>query len=347
MEENTNWVGVDENSQNLPQQVKTEATIEQKEEIKQEKPRIEEKQPKEKKNYVLPFVTSETYSKHYKKFLLLWVIICLLIIANLFYMYSTTGDVMRKDVSLTGGTTISIYGNSLPNVNELSNYLSNKISEEVFVRTLNDITSGKQVAVIVETKADANLTQNAIEQFLGYPLTSDNSTIEVSGSNLSSSFYKQLIIALLISFLFMGITVFIIFKAPVPSLAVIQCGLFDVLGALVIANIFSLRVSTAGIAALLMMMGYSVGTDILLTTKVLKRRGENTIDYRMKSAFKTGIIMTLTSLVAVLLAYFVVTSPVLKQIFFILSAGLVMDVVGTWVGNAAIIKWYCDKKGYN
>ncbi len=360
MEENNDEAKVDDTPQNQPkeetkvEEVKDKPPVEDKKEerpeIKEEKPKIEEKKeekPKEKKNYVLPFITSEKYDKNYKKFLIVWVIICLLIIANLVYMYSTTGDIMNKDVSLTGGTTISIYGDKMPNVNELSNFLSNKISEDVFVRTLTDITTGKQVAVIVETKADANLTRTVMEEFLGYSLTSDNSTTEVSGSNLSKSFYKQLIIALLLSFLFMGIVVFILFKAPIPSLAVIQCGLFDVLGALVIANIAGIRISTAGIAALLMLMGYSVDTDILLTTKVLKRRGENTLNSRIKGSFKTGIMMTLTSLIAVVCAYFIVTAPVLKQIFFILSAGLIMDLLGTWIGNAAILKWYCEKKGYN
>jgi preprotein translocase subunit SecF len=212
---------------------------------------------------------------------------------------------------------------------------------------LNDLISGKQVAIIVETKTDANSSKTALQDFLGYELTSDNSTIEVSGSNLSSSFYKQLVIALVVAFILMGITVFIIFKKPIPSLAVIQCGIFDTLGALAIANLFGIRISTAGIAALLMLVGYSVDTDMLLTTKVLKRKGEDSLNNRIKSSFKTGIIMTTTSLVAVLLAYFIVSSPVLKQIFFILSAGLVIDILGTWIGNTSILKWYCEKRGLN
>ncbi len=320
---------------NLTQEKKPE-----KKEPKQEKPKI-------KKDYVLPFMTSSWYDKNYKKLLIVWIIISILIIANLVFMYVSTGDVMQKDVSLTGGTTISIYTDQQIDSEELSSSLFSKLNEDVFVRTLTDLTSGKQVAIVVETKADSNVTKTAIEQFLGYELNTENSTTEVSGSNLSSSFYKQLIIALAIAFLLMGITVFIIFKKTIPSLAVIQCGLFDTLGALVIANLFGIRISTAGIAALLMLIGYSVDTDILLTTKVLKRKGEDTLNNQIHSAFKTGIIMTLSSLVAVLLAYFIVSSPVLKQIFFILSAGLFVDILGTWIGNASILKWYCEKKGLN
>ncbi|MEM2955016.1 MAG: hypothetical protein QW625_03660 [Candidatus Nanoarchaeia archaeon] len=54
--------------------------------------------------------------------------------------------------------------------------------------------------------------------------------------------------------------------------------------------------------------------------------------------------MTLTSLVAVLVGYFVANSTILKEIFFVLSCGLFIDIIGTWIGNASLIKWYCEKK---
>jgi preprotein translocase subunit SecF len=313
---------------------------EEKEKKKEEKQK-KEQEPKETRK---KFLSSAWYDKNYKKLLVVWIIISLLIIGQLIFMVVTKGDIMNKDVSLTGGTVISVYTEQNINTNELSSFLSSRIKEEVFIRTLNDITKGKQIAFVVETKAQANETKTALEEYLKYSLTSENSTTEVSGSSLSSSFYKQLLIALALAFVFMGIVVFIIFKKPIPSLAVIQCGVFDTMGALVIANIFGMRMSTAGIAALLMLAGYSVDTDTLLTTRVLKRKGEAPLNSRIKSAFKTGIIMTLTSLVAVLIAYFIVPSPVLKQIFFMISAGLVIDILGTWVGNAAILKWYCEKK---
>ena len=335
---------------------KTEKIAPVNEEIHKEEAKTEEKiQPlnlpqekkpeKPKKDRVFPFVSYDWYDKNYKKVLIAWIIISILIVAQLVFMVATTGDIMRKDVSLTGGTTISVYTDQQINTNDLASQLTQKLSQDTSVRTLTDLTSGKQVAFVVETRADANSTQTALEQVLGYSLTSENSTVEVSGSDLSSSFYKQLIIALAIAFLLMGVTVFIIFKKPIPSLAVIQCGIFDTLGALAIVNVLGLRMSTAGIAALLMLAGYSVDTDIVLTTKALKRKGEDALNSRIKSAFKTGIIMTLTALISTLLAYFIVTSPVLKQIFLVLSAGLFVDLLGTWIGNASIIKWYCEKQG--
>ncbi len=340
MEPEDNIAKADGVSENKVEELKEEKT-----EVKEIKPeKVKEKGPK-KPFRLIP--TSAWYDKHYKKLLIIWIIISILIIAQLVFMVATTGDIMRKDVSLTGGTSISVYTNATMNTKELAASLKASLNQEVSVRTLTEISSGKQIAFIVETKADANQTQTALEERLGYTLDSGNSTIETSGSNLSKSFYRQLIIALILAFIFMGITVFIIFRVPIPSLAIIQCGVFDTIGALAIANLFGIQMSTAGIAALLMLVGYSVDTDTLLTTKVIKRKSEGNTNSRIKSSFKTGIIMTLTSLVAVITGYFIVTSPVLKQIFFVLSAGLVIDLFGTWFGNAAILKWYCKKKGIN
>ncbi len=344
----TGEVKADETSEKINEVIEKKEikpAIEQKQEHIPEN--VKEKKEKDPKKPLRLAPSSLWYDKNYKKLLIIWLIVCILIIAQLVFMVVTTGDVMYKDVSLTGGTSVSVYTNVTINTKDLAYSLQARLNQDVSIRTLNDISSGKQIAFVAETQADANQTRTALEEELGYALTSDNSSIESSGSNLSKSFYKQLIIALILAFIFMGITVFIIFRAPIPSLAIIQCGLFDTLGALVIANLFGISMSTAGIAALLMLVGYSVDTDTLLTTKVLKRRGEGNLNSRIKSSFKTGIIMTLTALVSTLVAYFIVTSPVLKQIFFVLSAGLFVDLIGTWIGNASILKWHAQKKGLN
>jgi len=103
--------------------------------------------------------------------------------------------------------------------------------------------------------------------------------------------------------------------------------------------------SSAGIIALLMLIGYSVDTNILLTTRLLKRH-EGTVNQRIFGAFKTGITMTLTSLLAIVIALLVVKSfsPILTQIFTILSIGLCFDILNTWVTNTSILKWYMEKK---
>ena len=57
--------------------------------------------------------------------------------------------------------------------------------------------------------------------------------------------------------------------------------------------------------------------------------------------------MTITGLLAVLPAFFIVTTlpDSFRQIFFILSIGLFTDIINTWLTNASIIKWYAESRG--
>ena len=68
----------------------------------------------------------------------------------------------------------------------------------------------------------------------------------------------------------MGIVVFITFRKLIPSLAVIFSAILDLVGTLAIISLLDFKLSTAGIAAFLMVVGYSIDTDILLTTRLLK-----------------------------------------------------------------------------
>jgi len=94
-----------------------------------------------------------------------------------------------------------------------------------------------------------------------------------------------------------------------------------------------------------MLIGYSVDTDILLSNKVLKRSGSS-LNKCLFDSFKTGATMTITSLVAVIIAYLIIGqfSSVLHQIFLIMAIGLSFDLLNTWITNVSIIKWYALEK---
>jgi preprotein translocase subunit SecF len=324
---------------------KSEVEVSQPEIKEEKKAEIKKETPKERPERQ-KFNGSIWYDKHYKKLLLVAILIFVASVVSIGIFYAQNGDIMHKDVTLTGGTAITVYTDQV-NIDEISTFLKGKLGPDVSIRRLEDITTRKTTAFVVETTADSNALETALEEYLKYSLDGSNSSTEISGSTLAKTFYKQLLIAMIIAFIFMALVVFIIFKTFIPSVAVVFCAATDVIGALALANMFGFRVSTAGIAALIMLIGYSVDTDTMLTTKVIKRKGEGTLNSRIHSAFKTGIIMTLTSLVAVLAGYFIAQSSVLKEIFFILSCGLFMDLIMTWVGNAAILKWWCEKKKIN
>ncbi len=301
-----------------------------------------EEEKKEKQNFKERF--ANFHDKNYKLLLLIPII---LIISGFIYMgffYSHNHDFIYKDISLTGGTSVTINDGSI-NPIDLKNAISNKL-ENVHVREVSDLVTQKRIAVIVETKSNEQQTKKVLEGYLGYKLIEgQNSSFEFTGSTLGESFYRQLLISLLIAFVLMAVVVFIQFKTFVPSTAVIFSAFADIFMTLVLVNILGIQISSAGIVAFLMLIGYSVDTDILLTNKVLKREGKS-LNNKIFESFKTGITMTLTSLFAVLTALIIVGSfsLILHQIFLILAIGLSFDILNTWLTNVSIIKWYSLKK---
>jgi preprotein translocase subunit SecF len=296
--------------------------------------------PKESK---IKFFKNFNYDKHYKTLFFIPFVILLISLIYLGIFYSQTGDILYKDVSLSGGTSITINGN-VSQV-QIEDALKLKFPDVSFT-VLEDITTGKQVALMIESSASSEELKEGIEEIIGYTLNEDNSSTEFTGASLGKDFYKQLMIALLISFFLMTIVIFILFRTFTPSSAVIFAIFADIVMPLALIDFLGIKISSAGIAAFLMLVGYSVDTDILLTSRALKSKN-GSLNSRIFGAFKTGSFMTITALAAVLPAFFIITGlpDSFRQIFLILALGLFADLINTWLTNASIIKWYCMKKG--
>ena len=371
------------------------------------------------------------YDKSYRWLLLIPVLMILFSVVYLTQFYSQQGDVIYKDVSLTGGTTISVFDSSI-NLVDLTSELKTKFPD-VLTRGIQNIRTGGLEGVIVESKSTPEQLKPVIEGILGYKLTSVNSSTEFTGATLSSGFYQQLISAIIAAFLLMAWVVFLIFSDnkkiksistmltfvgvalvlyqvstiktlagfaifiglvyglfrvkhkedyywvlgtaivsyliyfaflkewlliivgltlialyiiySIPSFAVILSAFADIAMTVAVVDLMGIQLSIAGVIAFLMLIGYSVDTDIMLTSRVLKEH-EGSVNQRTWGAFKTGITMTLTAIasVGVSLIFIYNFSDTLRQIFSIILIGLFFDIFNTWVTNASMLKWYMGVK---
>jgi len=106
-------------------------------------------------------------------------------------------------------------------------------------------------------------------------------------------------------------------------------------------RVFGIELSLGAVAALLMIIGYSVDSDILLNNHILKRHGEfYESTYR---AMRTGVSMTLTSLSAMITMAVVsrlLGIPLLDDVALILTFGLATDLLNTYMLNISLLRWY-------
>ena len=133
-------------------------------------------------------------------------------------------------------------------------------------------------------------------------------------------------------------------KYSIPSVAVILAAFSTIIFTIAVVDLVQMRISTAGIAAFLMLVGYSVDTDILLSTRVLKN-STGTVYERIVSTFKTGITMTGTTFAAAFVSLIFSQSAVIREIMIIICIGLIADVLFTWVQNAGVLRWHLEMRG--
>ena len=312
------------------------------------------------------------------------VLLLILSIGILGFNYATTGDVIERDITLSGGVSVTILSQDA-DVDAVEQTIQSSFPEaSVQARELTDL--GRQTGIIIE----ANIQQgdNSLEPFLqeAADITNVDRTdlsVDTIASSLGTSFFIQTMKALWVAFLFMGAAVFFYFGDStktkiylgsgaaltsilvfslntalliipiiltalllaaytyysIPSTAVILAAFSTIVVTLAIMSVFGIQLGTASIAALLMLIGYSVDTDILLSTRVVKER-YGTLKQRIRDAMSTGVIMTLSTLGAVTITYFFAQSTTLRQIMLVLILGLIVDLINTWFQNTTILYHY-------
>jgi preprotein translocase subunit SecF len=280
------------------------------------------------------------YKTQYKKLLIVPFLILVFAIGQIIFQTATTGDFIDKDVDLKGGISIQVTAKEAIDVQELDSYLGSKFPKaDIKIQSLS--IAGQQTDIVVKSTLDVNETELVSE--LKNKLGEIEYSPSLVDSTFGANFFKSTFIALIIAFVLMGLLVFYYFRIPVPSVAVILCAFSDIIATIATLNILGIKLTPGGIAALLMLIGYSVDTDILLSTRVLKRT-EGTVFERVTGAMKTGLTMSGTTLAAVIVALIFARAEIFKQIMTILLIGLLFDLIMTWLQNAGLLMWYFEKK---
>ncbi|NOQ38125.1 protein translocase subunit SecF [archaeon] len=278
----------------------------------------------------------------YKKLLLISLIVVIFSVSVLCYNYSTTGDFLDKSIDFKGGTVASVAVDSSDFDLAFVEGIATEKLGKVVVRT----TSG-DIGTSIVFESENVITQESISDILdsaAIPYDKDNISIQSVGAALGEEFMRQAIMAVVFAFILMGIIIFMTFKTIVPSIAIISAAAVDILFAMALMVIFNINLSLGTLAALLLLIGYSVDTDILLTTRLIKRKSEGTLDERVSSSMKTGITMTTSAIAAFSILYLVSTSAVLDQIALVIIFGLLADYMTTWFQNVGLLRWYLRDK---
>lgn len=243
-------------------------------------------------------------------------------------------------IDLKGGTMVTVYGDL--EKNEIIKALEPHFGGDLSIDTISDISGVAGYTIQMDTFLSISDKENLQDIIVNLGVTKDSVSIRDAQASISSKTLKEGIKALIFAFIFMAIIVFIRFRTVVPSFAVVVSAFSDIIVTIAIMIIVGIPLTTGSLVALLLLIGYSVDTDILLTTRVLVRT-VGSFEERLQRAMKTGLTMASTTLLAVGILFIASSSTVLKDIAIVLLIGLIVDLMNTWIQNARILQWHLER----
>ncbi|MDZ7850046.1 MAG: protein translocase subunit SecF [Halodesulfurarchaeum sp.] len=276
--------------------------------------------------FEVPEVDYSRYSNRQLMAIPLAVLLAALLIVG--GMWVLTGSPANLGVDFSGGSELTVE-TSLSSAD-----LASQFDEPVV--SVQGIEGGDNYVVTFETANVGSVRETA----------DAHDSITVLGSGETSPIFgdenkKWALIGLAIAFTGMSVLAFLLFRTFIPSLAIVVSAFSDMLVPIAVFNLLGLKLSLGTVAALLMLIGYSVDSDILLTNHVLRRSGdfyEST--YR---AMETGVTMTVTSIAAMAVMGIAATFfgiELMASIGLILVIGLSTDLVNTYMFNVSLLRWY-------
>jgi len=247
---------------------------------------------------------------------------------------AATGMPVTPGIDFSGGTAVTVF------TTDSKEQIQATFSDYPLINIGEGVNNGKFLQFGLMDDAKYRALTALINQ--KYP----DANIDQIGESFGKTLQSQAVIALILSFIGMSIVVFISFRTFVPSCAVLLSAFADMVMTAAVMNILGIPLSLGTTAALLMLIGYSVDSDILLTNRVLKRQGK--LNEKLQGAFHTGIIMTSTTIAAataMLIVSWYGQVQMIMEISTVLLLGLFFDILNTWLTNVAILKWYVQKGG--
>lgn len=286
------------------------------------------------------------YFKNYKKILLIPIVLLVFNIGIILNTWRTTGAPVIMDSSLKGGVSFTFTYSSELDLASFEDYLINSLStEDIEIITLRSQLTSGVIGYDIQTEEGVTQEelQSSIESYLGVELSTDEVSFGTQSSVIGESFLSDSLILIIAGFVLMSIVSYFYFKNVIPALSITFSTASDFIGILAVLDLLSVKVSIATIGALLMIIGYSTDSDILLATNIIKRK-EGTLKSRMKKAIKTESTMAIAAIVTFAIMYLFSSVEIIKHIALILLIGIFFDLINTWGQNASLQRLYVEWK---
>ncbi len=277
------------------------------------------------------------YLKNYKKMVFIPIAFIAVFASAIGYHYLTTGQFVNEGISLAGGISLSINTNASISPSLISTNLSAALGTPVSVTVLHSQFSNTVTGYTITAGKSVNATRltNAASALFGIKLTAANSNVDYVSSQIAQSALNDSLILLGIAFVLVAAVSVFYFRNASQAFSNVISIVSDIINVVGVLDILGISFSTASIAGVLMIMGYSADRNIILATNILKR-GEASMKYRLIHTIKTSLTMDAAALVTFIVLFFGTTNPTIQNIAIILIFGVIFDDFSVWILNGSV-----------
>ncbi len=276
-----------------------------------------------------------------------------LIIATIFggfigLHWIVSGTPVPMSLEFSGGSYIRIQ--NIQNTTQTQNAELKTSIEQEFGGSAK--VHGFENGVSIETSANLlgtmeNLTaEDRIRSLIGNLEIEEDADINIQtmGSIITNLYKKQARNAAIGAIIAMAIILFFALRHYTAIGSILSVIGLDFLGILGGMSILGIPLSLSSMAGILLIFGYAVNTNILLSTNILRRKGGKPRN-RASRAMNTGIKMSTTSATAMVVLNLFTTAPQLQQISAVIVLGILVDMVNTWLFNSGVLLRHKAQKG--
>lgn len=276
------------------------------------------------------------YENNYKKYMIIPLITLIFFSGVIIYNKAVYGEYFFKDISLKGGTSITLYTTTIPGIEE---WLTNNWPEAELVMIKDSIGNFKGYDFRTAEELTISDAKEKLSNLTDKVITENDFSMGYQSASIASSFFNEFGIIILISFTLMGLVALYYFKSPINALTTAFATLTNIIVVVGMMNLLKEPLSVPGIGAILMLLGLSTDTDILLASNLVNKSVKESVE-KLRRIFMTELTISIAAITNALVIYLLTGIDVIRSIALILLIGTIADLMSTIFFSSGLMIMY-------
>lgn len=246
--------------------------------------------------------------------------------------YIKNGEFFIRDLDLKGGTSISFLTSQEVNIERISSILG-----EYSKQALISISKSEKDYSVRITLPGEIPHEEILKLIKNSEIEIKEHSIQYVGPELGAAFFTQVFYLLTIAYVLIFAANYFIYRKLIIAITIILSSIADIIYVIGVTTLLNIPISFAGFTSLLLVIAYTIDTNILLSTKILSEKLEEFYSVYKKTLI-TGATVSSGLILSMIIVLLFSNSKLLNNIAIILLIGQIAELINTYLLNAGLIE---------